>query len=428
MATNAACDLVAEFGASGTLNLNNPGVLFYYAFGNTSYDITLSHGPTAVQLSGGNNKFTLADGMYLSLLQLGNGNDTVVTGVGTSWGATIDTIHLGGGTNSVTMGSGGIGRIQAHAATNTITTNGAVSQIQTSASVNTIHVGGTGLGVEDMHLYGSNMELQTITIELWVDTLVCGSGTVADITVMDGGLISYARTGHNADVFDLGNGFIGSLDMKNGDDLLKIEGGDANFLFMRGGDDTVRVTDHDGTQGYMFNGGDGSDTLNFTGSKVGVNISEHGLAVRNFETIIGTAKGDVIFDGNGDTVIKGGKGGDVIAGGGGRDLLYGGTGIHKDVFVFEKTSDSHKKLAQTDRVFQFSAKDKLDLSGIDADTTTAGEQSFAFTGKTATAHSVWFETKSGKAFVHADVNGDANADFSILIMNTSTVNAQDFIL
>ena len=428
MAASTAFNLVEEFGTSGTYDLNNPGVLFYYTSTDTFYDLTLSHGPTAVQIIGGDNKFTLADGMYLQFLRLGDGDDTVVTGVGNGWGATIDYVVLGGGTNTVTTGSGGVGLITSHGATNTITTSGSVSQIRTSASTNTIHVGGDGLGVEDIRLFGSMNELQTVTIEHWVDTLICGSGTVANIKLLDGAWVSYARTGHNNDVFNLGNGFAGSVDMKDGNDVVRIKGGDANFIYGRGGNDKVFVTGYDGSQSYMFKGGDGKDTLSFKGSKTGVEISPSGLAVRGFETVIGTSKGDVIADGKGDTTIKGQKGADVIIGGGGQDKLWGGVDKASDHFVFQNVSDSHKSYAKTDRIYQFRSKDKIDLTEIDADEDTAGDQDFTFTGTTATAHSVWSEKRGANAVVYADVDGDTVADFSIEVIKHSVMTASDFIL
>jgi len=428
MATGAACDLVADFGLSGNLNLNDSSILFYYAFGSTGYNITLNHSPTTVQISGGNNNFTLAGGEYLPALFLGNGNDTVTTSTGNSWGATIALVDLGGGTNTVTTGTGNIGRITSHGAVNTITTNAGVNQIQTSASSNTIYVGGTGLGVEDIHLYGSNNELQTVTIEQWVDTMVFGSGTVGNVTMLDGSSVSYARTGHNDDVFNLGDGFAGSVDMKNGDDVMNIEGGNANLIYMRGGDDEVNITGYDGTQTYMLNGGEGDDTLSFKGSKTAVDVSVSGLAVRNFETIIGTNRGDTLSDGDKDTTLNGGRGGDVLTGGGGRDRLYAGKDTNVDRFVFNELSDSHRGLKNTDRIYQFGNNDLIDLTGIDANEALAGDQAFTFAGTTATANAVWYEVKGKNSFVRADVDGDAKADFSVLVMSTGSVSASDFIL
>lgn len=428
MATGAACNLVEDFGLSGNLVLNDPSILFYYAFFNTGYNITLNHSPTTVQINDGNNNFTLGDGNFLNALILGNGNDTVTTGVGASWGGSLGYMNLRGGTNTVTTGTGGIGTITSHGGVNTITTNGSVEQIQTSASSNTIYVGGTGLGVSDIHLYGSNMEVQNVTIELWVDTMVFGSGTVGFVTMLDGSSVSYARTGHNDDVFNLGNGFAGSVDMKNGDDVMNIEGGNANLIFMRGGDDEVNITGYNGTQTYMLNGGEGDDTLSFKGSKTAVDVSVSGLAVRNFETIIGTNRGDILADGDKDTTLNGGKGGDILNGGGGRDLLYAGKDTNIDRFVFNEVSDSHRALKKTDRIYQFANNDLIDLTRIDADDSLAGDQAFTFAGTTATANAVWYEVKGKNSFVRADVDGDAVADFSVLVMGTTSVTASDFIL
>jgi hypothetical protein len=77
--------------------------------------------------------------------------------------------------------------------------------------------------------------------------------------------------------------------------------------------------------------------------------------------------------------------------------------------------------------------DIIDLSAIDANTSTGGNQVFLFGGQNANVvgHSVtWFEDiTNGKTIVQADVNGDTTADISIILTGVNHhLTASDFIL
>ena len=146
--------------------------------------------------------------------------------------------------------------------------------------------------------------------------------------------------------------------------------------------------------------------------------------------------GDDIMRGNaGNDTLMGDAGRDTLTGGTGSDLLYGGSDSVRDVFVFNTVADSKTGSAR-DKVYDFRTKvDDLDLQGIDANTTSTGDQKFGFGTMTAKANSVWYKTADldGKAttkeiIVYGDVNGDAKADFEIGLMGVTSVIATDFIL
>ncbi|WP_321448949.1 calcium-binding protein [uncultured Cohaesibacter sp.] len=193
-----------------------------------------------------------------------------------------------------------------------------------------------------------------------------------------------------------------------GDDILN--GGKGNDkLYASNGND--KLNGHQGAD--SLNGGLGNDTLNGGGGNDILN--GHG----GNDTLIGALGWDKLF---------GGAGADSFTGGLGADAMFAGADNAVDRFFFNSINDS-KAGAVHDKIAQFdSGEDVLDLSGIDANSTANGDQSFAFAGTTAAAHSIWLENDGSDLLVFADVNGDAVADFEIQMVNTSTLVEGDFVL
>jgi len=130
--------------------------------------------------------------------------------------------------------------------------------------------------------------------------------------------------------------------------------------------------------------------------------------------------GDSRTGGATDT-IDGGAGNDVLNGGARRDYLTGGAG--SDRFVYTNVSDS--SYADYDRIMDLSDEDIIDLSGIDADINTEGDQAFAlvdsFTGQ-AGQITLTYNAGAGFTVLAADVNGDGLADMRIVLYG----NHEDF--
>jgi len=190
-----------------------------------------------------------------------------------------------------------------------------------------------------------------------------------------------------------------------GDDA--IFGTEANdTLFSLGGNDTLYGNGGNDS----IHGGSGSDTVS------GGNGNDR---------IIGGSGDDFLVGGNGADRIVGGSGQDTIEGGLGRDVMFGGA--DSDIFMFVSTADS-KVGASHDWIVGFeTGVDLIDLSYIDADTTTANQQAFQWS-ETAAAHSVWTVISGSDLLVQADVNGDGIADMEILLRGVSTVQSSDFTL
>ncbi len=132
----------------------------------------------------------------------------------------------------------------------------------------------------------------------------------------------------------------------------------------------------------------------------------------------------------GDDRLYGGAGDDSLDGGLGRDQLTGGAGA--DVFVF-RDGDLGPTASTADIIRDFSQTqgDMLRLSAIDADTSTAGNQAFAFVGSAAfsgVAGELRYEQVGGNTYLSGDTNGDGLADFVIRLDGLHTLQSGDFVL
>ena len=75
--------------------------------------------------------------------------------------------------------------------------------------------------------------------------------------------------------------------------------------------------------------------------------------------------------------------------------------------------------------------DKIDLGAIDAITGTATNDAFTFIGTgafTSQAGQLRAVTANGVTSIFADLNGDGDADFQIVLLTPVTLTATDFIL
>jgi len=125
-----------------------------------------------------------------------------------------------------------------------------------------------------------------------------------------------------------------------------------------------------------------------------------------------------------NNTISGGGGDDTIKGGSGNDKLWGGSG--DDIFNFSDISSMGR-----DTIMDFQKGDKIDLSGIDADSNVSGAQDFNFIGSSwlAKAGDLGFyqDKTNGMTHIQGDTNGDGKYDLSIVVQGVHTFAASDFI-
>jgi serralysin len=132
---------------------------------------------------------------------------------------------------------------------------------------------------------------------------------------------------------------------------------------------------------------------------------------------------------NGRDNLVGTSGADLIKGYGGQDTLTGGQGA--DQFVFEALADSSRFSASADLITDFiKGEDKINIAGIDANSTTAGDDSFVLlSGGILTQAGTLRSFYSGtETVIQGETDGKAGADFTIRLTGYHVLTAQDFIL
>jgi serralysin len=193
------------------------------------------------------------------------------------------------------------------------------------------------------------------------------------------------------------------------------------------GNDLITVTQADKENpvyGVVIDGGDGNDKLLVQGLRGQVPAGEPG---NSGAQLFGGADKDLLVGAKSADALDGGTGSDRLSGGGGTDRLTGGAG--DDRFIFSKLSDSGRG-AKADLITDFSTGDLIDLSGIDADAGTAGNQAFqkvaAFTGAAAELV-LTYDAGGNQTLLALDVDGDGVSDFELL-MTGSHLDAMGWAL
>jgi Ca2+-binding RTX toxin-like protein len=154
------------------------------------------------------------------------------------------------------------------------------------------------------------------------------------------------------------------------------------------------------------------------------------------DTLNGGAGIDILIGGSGDDILDGGDGNDTLIGGVGVDTLKGGLG--NDVFKFLSLTDVQSPSRSTftsstpvpyDTIVDFSAGDKIDLAGIDADVNQISNQAFNFISTqdfSGTAGELRYDNVNH--FLQADINGDTEIDFSIALLKVTALTVTGLVL
>ena len=235
-------------------------------------------------------------------------------------------------------------------------------------------------------------------------------------------------TGSSFDDVLTGNAQANSLSGGSGNDAIDggssndvIDGGAGNDMLKGGNADDVLIG---GSGTDSIDGGSGIDTVSYAAASAGVTVSlalataqavgggQGTDTILNVENLLGSAFADTL---TGSALAN------TITGGAGKDFLTGGAG--NDSFVFTALTDSVPG-ANADRITDFAAGDILDLSRIDADTTSPGTDEAFHLAAGFTHHAgevtLAYDAGSNTTTLLADTNGDTSADMSILFTGDVT--------
>jgi Tol biopolymer transport system component len=165
----------------------------------------------------------------------------------------------------------------------------------------------------------------------------------------------------------------------------------------------------------------GSGDINGTGNALANNIT-------------GTSGNNTLDGGDGGDTLDGGAGNDRLIGGKGNDVMSGGSGA--DIFVVTHASIGATMLGgslETDTVKDLSKAqgDKLDLSAIDADITTTGEQAFHLVGAFSRHPAelvLTYTVSTNITLLKLDVDGDGKADYQMKITGDVHLDSGGWIL
>jgi Ca2+-binding RTX toxin-like protein len=404
---DSAADVIIENPGEGTDTVMSSTT---YTLGANLENLTLT-GTSAINGTGNaaNNVIT------------GNSGNNILAGLG---GA--DTINGGGGVDTVTYAASPAGvniSLAAHTASGgdadgdvlqdiaNITGSSGDDTIEGDAG-NNVLTGGNGIDtVSYAHATaGVNVSLAITSAQ---NTGGAGTDTVVQFENLTGSAFNDTLTGSS-----VANVLTGGA----GDDSLN-GGSGADTMVGGTGDDTYVVDNS--LDLVVENPGEGTDLV-MSSVTYTLPTNVENLTLTGGSTINGTgnAANNVIIGNTSNNALSGGAGDDTLAGGAGSDTLTGGTGA--DHFVFADGGG-------VDTIADFSTADgdKIDLTGIDADTTQAGDQAFTFIG-TSAFHNVAGELRyivvAGGVTVLGDTNGDGIADFTLNVHGPTSLASTDFLL
>jgi Ca2+-binding RTX toxin-like protein len=152
----------------------------------------------------------------------------------------------------------------------------------------------------------------------------------------------------------------------------------------------------------------------------GYDGDDHLIGQENRVVLYGNNGNDLLVGSTANDVLYGENGDDKLIGHLGPDELWGGAGA--DGFYFTSTD-------ATDRIMDFErGSDKIDLTGIDANTNVSGVQSFSFSDSfSGKAGELIVYNETGTFMVAGDVNGDRIPDL-LIDLGSVQVGSGDFIL
>lgn len=156
-------------------------------------------------------------------------------------------------------------------------------------------------------------------------------------------------------------------------------------------------------------------------------VIEHAIGGRASDSLIGNGAANRLTGNAGHDVLNGAGGNDILTGGAGQDKLSGGAGA--DTFNFDRAPHSGGSLETCDVIADFvRGQDLIDVSGIDADVSTAGNDAFSFVGAADFGADATGQLRLEAGVLYGSTDADADAEFALELVGVTALAAADLVL
>ena len=390
----------------------------------------------------GNDTYEVTDAGDVVQENSSEGIDTIWTSVNYALSNTSEVENLMFGGLGVFIGTGNdLNNLIVGGAGNDTLNGGAGNDTLIGNAGNDILIGGTGtdfmfggIGNDTYEVTDAGDVVQENSSE-GIDTITTSVNYALNNTsevenLIFGGVGNFIGSGNALNNRIVGGTGVDTLTGLGGIDIL-IGGAGTDFMFGGIGADTYEVTDAGDV--VQENSSEGIDTI-WTSVNYALNDTSE------VENLIFGGSGNFTGSGNiFNNLIVGGAGADTLAGNAGADTLTGNAGTDTqtggsgaDTFVLTTLADSGVG-ALRDVIMDFvSGTDRIDFSGIDANSALAGNQAFTSIGTAAftvgVAGQLRYDVVGGITVLQGDVDGIAGADFELQLTGVQTFVAADLVL
>lgn len=404
-------------------------------------DDVITTGLRADTVSGGTGNDTIRAGGDADLLAGDEGNDRIFgdAGMDTIYGGLDNDELHGGSEDDYILGDEGDDQLFGDDGADRLAGGPGADSMSGGAGNDSLYLEGADTLAEAVG-GGNDIAYASQTYQITSASYLLTAGAEIETLTAEGmgAAIAIALTGNEFGQLIVGSAGDNLIDGGGGIDTLTGGLGNDSYVVDNAGDIVVEIAGQGADRvyakaDYMLATGLSVETLSTDNDAGSAPIALRGNEFGNL--ILGNAGANMLYGEAGDDRIEGGGGNDRIQGGLGQDDLFGGGGA--DVFVFAALAESRSAIRSDGKKYMpdvigdfTSGTDKIDLSGIDANAGTAGNDAFTFIGATAFsghAGELRYEVRNAALLILGDTDGNGVGDFQ-LVVATSSLQAVDFVL